>query len=105
MSRMSKYLKQKCTYEKMVCDESGNALLDKFGEPQYESSKVIKCRRETYIQDVQTSTGAILKSSTRYFTDDKQPIKAGDKLGGKPVLRVQEYIDQFGVSEGFESHV
>jgi hypothetical protein len=54
---------------------------------------------------VQTNTGAILKSSTRYFTDDKQSIKAGDKLGGKPVLKVQEYINQFGVAEGFESYV
>lgn len=105
MSRMSKYLKQKCTYEKAKRDENGEAILDKFGEPIYGSLEIIKCRRETCIQDVQTSTGAILKSATRYFTDDKQSIQAGDRLDGKAVLKVQEYINQFGVAEGFESYV
>ena len=105
MSRMSKYLKQKCTYEKTKRNENDAILLDKFGEPQYETPIVIKCRRETVIQDVQTSTGAILKSSTRYFTDDTHPIKAGDRLEGKPVLKVQEYINQFGIVEGCESYV
>lgn len=105
MSRMTKYLKQKCVYEKLKYDENGKVLLDKYGDPQFESPVNIKCRRETTIQEVQTSTGAVLKSSTRYFTDDKQSIKAGDKLDGKPVLKVQEYINQFGSAEGFESYV
>lgn len=105
MSRMSKYLKQKCTYEELKFDTNGKVLLDKFGEPQLGSPVVIKCRRETYIQDVQTSTGAILKSSTRYFTDNKQTIRVGDRLDGKTVLKVQEYINQFGAAEGFESYV
>lgn len=105
MSRISKYLKQKCSYEKLKRDNKGEVVLDKFGEPQYESSKTIKCRRETSVQDVQTNTGAILKSSTRYFTDDKQSIQADDKLDGKTVLKVQEYINQFGIAEGYESYV
>lgn len=105
MSRMSKYLKQKCTYEKMKLDDNGDVLHDRFGEPQYEAPIVIKCRFETTIQDVQTNTGAILKSSIRFFTDGKQSIRAGDKLGGRPVLKVQEYINQFGEAEGFESYV
>ena len=105
MSRMSKYLKQECTYEKLKLNEDGKIILDKFGEPQHDTPIVIKCRRETTIQDIQTSTGAILKSSTRYFTDDKQFIQAGDKLDGKTVLKVQEYINQFGIAEGFESYV
>jgi hypothetical protein len=105
MSRITKYLKQKCTYEKAKRDASGKILLDKFGEPQYEAPETIKCRRETTIQDVQTNTGAILKSTTRYFTDDTHIIQANDKLDGKAVLKVQEYIDQFGRAEGFESYV
>lgn len=105
MSRMTKYLKQKCTYEKLRFDENGKVLLDKYGEPQYESPVIIKCRRETTVQDVQTNTGAILKSSTRYFTDDNHSIHADDKLDGKAVLKVQEYVNQFGVAEGFESYV
>ena len=105
MSRMSKHLKQKCTYEQMKLSKDGEPLLDKYGDPLYESSIIVKCRRETTIQDVQTSTGAILKSTTRYFTDDKQTIHAGDKLDGKTVIKVQEYINQFGSAEGFESYV
>ena len=105
MSRMSKYLKQKCTYEKLKRDENGKILLDKFGDPLYEVPKVIKCRRETTVEEVQTNTGAILKSTTRYFTDDAQSIQANDKLDGKAVLKVQEYTNQFGVAEGFESYV
>ncbi len=105
MSRMTKYLKQKCTYEKLMRDANGKVLLDKFGEPKYETPVVINCRRETTIQDVQTNTGAILKSSTRYFTDDKHSIQANDKLDGNTVLKVQEYTNQFGVAEGYESYV
>lgn len=105
MSRIAKYLKQKCTYEKLKLDAKGDVLLDKFGEPQYEPAEEIKCRREVTIQDVQTNTGAIMKSSTRYFTDATPTIQANDKLDGKPVLKVQEYTNQFGIAEGFESYV
>ena len=105
MSRMTKYLKQTCTYEKVKLDDSGSILHDKFGDPLYEVPEIIKCRKEEIVKDVQTSTGAILQSSTRYFTDEKHNIQAGDKLDGKSVLKVQEYINQFGAAEGFESYV
>ena len=105
MSRITKYLRQKCSYEKLKRDKSGKSLLDKFGEPQYEAAEIIKCRREETIQDVQTSTGAILKSSTRYLTDEKHPVAANDRLDGKIVLKVQEYVNQFGAIEGYESYV
>ena len=105
MSRMTKFLKQTCSYEKLKRKADGTVLLDKYGEPQYEAPVVIKCRREVTIQDVQTNTGAILKSSTRYFTDDKHSIQANDRLDGKAVLKTQEYTNQFGVAEGFESYV
>lgn len=105
MSRMTKYLKQKCTYEKAKRDDSGNIVHDRYGEPQHEPAKVIKCRREESVQDIQTSTGSILKSSTRYFTDDGQVIQAGDRLDGKQVIKAHTYTNQFGATEGFESYV
>ena len=104
MSRITKYLKQKCTYEQQKRDANGKAILDTYGEPSYEAPIVIKCRREKLIKDVLTNTGSTLKSSTRYFTDEKQVIQANDKLDGKPVLQVAEYVNQFGVAEGFESY-
>lgn len=105
MSRITKYLKQKCTYEKLKRDTSGNVLLDKFGEPQYEAPIIIPCRCEKLIQEIQTNTGAILKSTTRYLTDDKHQIQANDKLDCRCVLKTQEFINQFGKAEGFESYV
>lgn len=105
MSRMTKYLKQKCSYEKAQRNSDGSVKIDKFGEPQYDAPVIIKCRCEVTIQDVQTSNGAILKSSTRYLSDDKHHIQANDKLDNKTVLKVQEYINQFGKAEGYESYV
>ena len=104
MSRLTKYLKQKCTYEQLVRDDKGEAVLDKFGEPSYKAPVEIPCRREILIRDVMTNNGSIQKSSTRYFTDNAQTIQANDKLDGKSVLEVQEYVNQFGKAEGFESY-
>ena len=104
MSRITKYLKQECTYERQKRDKDGKPILNMYGESEYEAPEVLKCRREILIKDILTNTGSILKSSTRYFTDEKQEIQANDKLDGKPVLQVQEYINQFGKPEGYESY-
>jgi len=104
MSLITKYLNQKCVYEQQKRNSEGIAILDKYGEPSYEDPVEIKCRRETLIKDVMTHTGSILKSSTRYFTDAEYNIKANDKIDGKPVLQVQDYVNQFGIVEGFESY-
>ena len=105
MSRMTKFLKQRCMYEQCKHNADGSVKLDTYGEPEYEAPVQIKCRKETSVQDVQTNTGAILKSSTRYFVDNKYTIEADDKLDGKPVFKVIEYINQFGKIEGFECYV
>lgn len=105
MSRITKYLRQKCSYEQLVRDSQGRVLLDKFGEPQYSAPVIIKCRREVTVQDVQTSTGAMLQSSTRYFVDSDHQIQADDRLDNKTVLKVQEYINQYGAPEGYEVYV
>lgn len=105
MSRMSKFLKQTCTLEKALKDSSGVAKLDKFGEVLYAAPQTIKCRRERIVKDVQTNTGAILRSSTRYFTDDSIVIEADDRLDGKVIVEVAEYINAKGEPEGYEGYV
>ena len=105
MSRMTKFLNQTCIFERAKRNDEGVALLDKFGQPQYEAPVRIKCRREKVIKDVQVNTGAILRSSTRYFTDESQCIEADDRFDGKTVLQVEEYTNQLGKTEGFESYV
>lgn len=105
MSRMTKFLKQTCLFEKAKRNADGTVQLDKFGEPQYESPVRLKCRRERIIRDVQTSNGAVLRSSTRYYTDELRAIEADDRFDGKAVLEVEEYTNQLGNTEGYESYV
>lgn len=105
MSRMTKFLKQTCIFEKALRNEDGTTKLDKFGEVLYTSPRQLKCRREKVIKDVQTNTGAILSSSTRYFTDEAQSIDPDDRFDGKVVLEVSEYINSQGLPEGYESYV
>lgn len=105
MSRMTKYLKQQCVLEPVDRDLEGQPRLDKYGEPEYDPAIVIKCRREGYVRDVQTNTGAVLRSNTRYFFDASVPIYIGDKLDGKPALAVEEYTNHLGKVEGYECYV
>lgn len=105
MSRMTKFLKQTCSFERVRRNDEGTAVLDKYGEPQYDSPIKIKCRRERLVKDVQTSTGAVLRSTTRYFVDESQPIEVDDRFDGKTILSVEEYINQLGTTEGYECYV
>lgn len=105
MSRLSKFLKQQCVWEPALRDDTGKVRLDSFGEVLYGPGTSLRCRREKTIQDVQTNTGAILRSSTRYFTDESVEINAEDRLDGKVVLTVEEYTNQLGNVEGYESYV
>lgn len=105
MSRMTKFLKQDCTLEQLERDSAGKPVLNRFGEFSYLQSATIKCRRERTTQDVQTSNGSIIKSVTRYFTDQHVLISPDDKLDGHVVLEVAEYINQLGRVEGYESYV
>lgn len=105
MSRMTKFLKQTCSFEKALRNSDGTTKLDKFGEVMYAAPKSIKCRRERIIKDVQTNTGAILSSSTRYFVDEVQVIEPDDRFDGKAVLEVEEYVNAQGATEGYECYV
>lgn len=105
MSRLTKFLRQSCVWEPAVRDAQGVVQLDDFGEVLYEPARPLRCRREKTIKDVQTNTGAILRSSTRYFTDETAEINADDRLDGHAVLVVEEYTNQLGRTEGYESYV
>lgn len=105
MGRMTKFLKQHCMFEKAKCDSKGNTLLNDFGDVQYEEPVSVSCRRERVIRDVQTSDGAILRSASRYFLDEQVEIRADDRLDGRVVLEVEEYINQLGETEGWECYV
>lgn len=103
MSKMTKFLKQKTTLQLMQRTKEGEPVLNEYGEPLYQSRiTVIKCRKEISTQDVITTVGAAKKSATIFYLDNTNSIAIGDKLEGKPILTVQEYINSQGLCEGYE---
>lgn len=101
MSRMSKYLRQTCSLERVETDVHGDPVLNVYGEPTYLTAETISCRKERYVRDVETATGAVVKSSTQYYTDEEVGIN--DKLDSRVVLSVEEYTGEDGNTEGFRS--
>ena len=105
MSRMTKYLKQTCTLQRVVRDSAGRAVLDKYGEVSYTSPRTVVCRRERYVKDILTTNGRLIKSSSRYYIDVDYQIRADDLLDGNPVVALEEYTNEQGECEGFELYV
>lgn len=104
MSKMTKFLKQRCQFEEAQ-RINGATVLNEYGDIQYTSPKTLMCRREKYVRDIQTYNGAILKANTRYFLDESVEIQADDRLDGHVILSCEEYIDQFGECVGYEAYV
>ena len=102
MSRMTKFLKQQCSFESAVRDIHGKTVLNKYGEISYEPPVILKCRRELTTKDVLTSNGSVLKSASVYYLDNAHVIRPDDRIDGKVVLSVTEYTNESGLSEGFE---
>lgn len=101
MSRIRKFLNQKASHEAVSLDSLGEPIMNKYGELQYDSAVLIPCRRERYVRDVETSTGALQKSSSRYVTVDE--ISLNDKLDGLVVLIIGDYVYGDGTIEGYRS--
>lgn len=104
MSRITKFLRQTCRLEKLV-EENGQPKLNTFGEFQYQEPIVLKCRHEISCKDVQTASGSIVRSSSRYFLDESQEIKPDYKIDGKVVISVIGYVNALGNIEGHEVYV
>lgn len=102
MSRMTKFLKQKCQVSPYQLDENGEPLFNRFGELVYEEPTEHKCRYEPTVKDVQTANGAILRATSRYFLDESFELKADYKIDGKVILAMDTYINELGVVEGYE---
>lgn len=101
MSRMTKYLKQTATIQRMLLDSNGNAKLDMYGEPMYGTPIKLKCRRERVLKDVLTPSGAVKRSSTCYYLDSQSSISFGDLIDGKSILDFEEYTNEYGKTEGY----
>ena len=102
MGSMLRHLNQTAVWKSAQVDGEGNPLLNLYGDPQYGEAQTIRCRREHVLKDVLTSTGAIVKSTTRYFIDSSTVVKVGDLLDGSQVIDFADYIDRRGVCQGYE---
>lgn len=102
MSRMTKFLKQTCSFESAKRDASGKVMLNKYGEIEYQKTRSLKCRRESTIKDIKTANGALTTQTTAYYTDESQPIRVDDRVDGRVILLVNEYVNAQGAVEGYE---
>lgn len=105
MSRMTKFLKQRCKVEVYDVDKKGDAETNRFGEIIYKPPVECKCRHEVFFKDILTENGSMVKSVSRYFLDESLEIKADYRIDGKVVLSVESYINEHGRVEGYEVHV
>ena len=105
MSRMTKFLRQQCQVQPYQVNEAGEPVFNDFGELQYMQARTCKCRHEISFQDVQTSNGQLVKSTSRYFLDESLEIKADYKIDGRAVLSVSSYVNGLGLCEGYEVYV
>ncbi len=102
MSRLTKYLKQFATYQRVQRDEfTGDPVLDQYGKPLYDESVDIKCRKQQVSDDVQTSNGSIVRSSSQYYLDLDTTVTIEDLLDGRVVLQVEDYVGATGRHEGY----
>lgn len=102
MSRMTKFLRQKCVLEQCIRNEDGSPDLNDYGEFQYKFGVVIPCRHESSFKDVQTVDGSVVRSTATYYVDEKYKVAADDRIDGKVIVSVAEYINSLGKSEGYE---
>lgn len=106
MSAVTKYLNQKTTLQLGRRAPDGSIMLDEYGEPLYEDRvRSIRCRKEISTEDVLTSTGAVQKSTTTFYVDNTVSVALGDKMEGKVILMIEDFIDFTGHSIGYKIQV
>lgn len=104
MSRMTKFLRQRCLLEKYV-EENGQPKLNAFGELQYQAPITLRCRHEQSYKNVETSNGSIVRSTSVYYLDESTEIKADYRIDGHVIISAISYINGFGNVEGYEVYV
>ena len=80
----------------------GGHHLNKYGEVMYQKPVSLKCRREATTKDVQTANGSLAVQTTAYYVDDAQQIRVDDRVDGRVILTVNEYVNAQGYVEGYE---
>lgn len=105
MSRMTKFLKQTCSVEAYTLDEQGQVVMNRFGDIVYQPPQTCKCRHEISAQDVLTTNGDIIKSTSRYYLDQSMELQTDYRIDGKPILTLNTLVNERGGIEGYEVYV
>lgn len=105
MSRITKFLRQTCSVQPYQTDDSGKPALNDFGEILYKNPIKCKCRYESSYQDVQTSNGQLVKSTSRYYLDEHVELKVDYLIDGLAILAISTYTNAQGLTEGYEVYV
>lgn len=105
MSRMTKFLKQKCQVAPYSVDDEGVIEHNRFGEIIYKNPIECKCRRERIVKNIQTENGSLLRATACYFLDESLEILADYLIDGNVVITAEEYINEHGKVEGYEVYV
>lgn len=84
------YLHQTASLERKLIPQQN----DGYGNPLFASPVTIKCRIRRKITQVQTPTGTIVSGSNVIVTTST--VEGGDRVNGKIVLLVGEYVDGAG---------
>lgn len=102
---MTKYLKQTAKHEKVQRDESGDPLLNAYGEYDYAEPVEVKCRREPARRNTVVTTGEYIAPHDVYYVDETVDIGVQDRIDGQIVLDVYPYIGSLGELVGYEVYV
>ena len=105
MSRMTKFLRQSCSLEKYLVEEDGQPSMNAFGELQYQAPIILRCRHEMSHKDIQTANGSIVRSTSVYYLDESEEIKADYRIDGCVILSAISYVNGLGAIEGYEVYV
>lgn len=97
-SVLARFLNQTCTIEKY--DPETDVT---YGDARFLPPVTVPCRKESFFRMVQNEDQQIVKSSSRYFIGPDTPVEAWqDKVDGRLVLDVQDYVWLDGSKVGYE---
>lgn len=94
---MTPYLNQTALYQTLASTE-----VDQYGNAKYNPAVVVRCRRELTETEIKDKAGKVQLSTYTYFFDTSITPAIGEKVDGRLILAVEEYVVGIGTSLGWE---
>jgi len=97
---LDNYLNQKAAYKAAQRNDEG-LVSDEWGQPQYGAKRTVVCRRQAKTQEVLTSDGQKVETSTIYYLVSE--VFEGDQLDKLRVVAVAEWVTLGGTPLGWKA--